>query len=216
MNALLIGILAVVVGLAFTFIGYRLFMILLPLWGAIVGFFFGAHLASVLFGTNFLGDVTSILFAILVAILFAIGAWLWYWLAVAVLAGSVGYGLGLGLMSYLNVTDRTVVFIAAVVLAVIFAIGAIWLALPRYLAIFLTGVGGAFTAVSGAAVLLGAAAVNTLETGNFGALNQLSPIWLIAAVVLAVVGIVYQVWSTSALEPIVYSRYRNPWWRSEA
>jgi uncharacterized protein DUF4203 len=216
MEALLIGILAVVVGLAFTFFGYRLFMILLPLWGAIVGFFFGAHLASVLFGTSFLGGMTSILFGILVAILFAIGAWLWYWLAVAVLAGSVGYGLGLGLMGYLQVTDRTVVFIAAVVLAVIFAIGAIWLALPRYLAIFLTGLGGAFTAVSGAAVVLGAAAVHTLETGNFGALNQLSPIWLIAAVVLAVVGIAYQVWSTSALEPIVYSRYRNPWWRSEA
>jgi hypothetical protein len=216
MDSVLIGILAVVVGLAFTFFGYRLFMILLPLWGAIVGFFFGAHLASVLFGTTFLGDATSILIGVLVAILFAIGAWLWYWLAVAVLAGSVGYGLGLGLMSYLNVTDRTVVFIAAVVVAVIFAIAAIWLSLPRYLAILLTGVGGAFTAVTGAAVVVGAAGLRTLEAGNFGALNQLPSIWLIAAIVLSIVGIVYQVSSTSALESIGYSRYRNPWWRSEA
>jgi hypothetical protein len=58
--------------------------------------------------------------------------------------------------------------------------------------------------------------MRTLEAGNFGALNQLPAIWLIVAIVLTVVGIVYQVWSTTALEPIAYTRYRNPWWRSEA
>jgi hypothetical protein len=213
--AALLGLLAILVGLAFTFFGYRLFLILLPIWGAVVGFLFGANLAEVVFGAKFM-DVTSIVVGILFAILFAIGAYLWYWLAVALLAGSIGYTVGLGLLRYIGATDRTVILVIAIVIAVVFALIAIWLGLPKYLAIFFTGVGGAFTAVTGVGVLIGQIPVSALESGSIGAHvgSNLGVIWLIAAIVLAALGIIYQVWSTSAMEPIGYGNYRNPWRRS--
>jgi hypothetical protein len=210
--ALLIGLVAVLVGLAFTFYGYRLFMVLLPIWGAVIGFFFGANLATALFGSQFL-DATSVIVGIVAALIFAIGSYLWYWLAVAVLAGSIGYTIGLGLMRYTGATDGTLTFIVAVAIGIVFAIVAIWLGLPRYLAIIFTGVGGAFAAVTGFAVLIGRIPVSALESGSIGAHvgSDLGSLWLIAALVLAAIGIVYQVISTSTVEPIVYSRYRNPW-----
>lgn len=214
--ALLIGILAVLVGLAFTFFGYRLFLILLPIWGAVVGFFFGANLAAAVFGRAFLGDVTGILVGVLFAILFAIGAYLWYWIAVALLAGSIGYAIGLGAMRYLAVPDRTLTIIVAIAIAVVFAVIAIWLGLPRYLAIGLTALGGAFTAVSGVALLLGRIPVAALESGSIGAYvgTDLGLIWLFSSIVLAVLGIVYQIRSTAGMDAIAYSKYRNPWRRS--
>lgn len=213
--ALLVAILAIAVGLAFTFFGYRLFLILLPLWGAIIGFFFGAHLASVLLGASFLADAVSIIVGILVAILFALLSYLWYWLAVALLAGSVGYSLGLAVMRLLDVQDRNVQLVAALVVAVLFAIVAIWLGLPRYLAIVLTALGGAFTAISGVGVLIGAIPVRAFEAGAIGAQfdTDLSLILFAAAVVLAGVGIFYQIRSTATIEPIGYSHYRNPFRR---
>ena len=214
--ALLIGLLAVIVGLAFTFLGYRLFLILLPIWGAVVGFLFGANLAEVIFNRPFLADVTSILLGILFAILFAIGSYLWYWIAVALLAGSVGYALGLGIMRYIGNTDRTLDIVVAIVVAILFAIIAIWLGLPKYLAIFLTAVGGAFTAVTGLGVLIGRIPVSALESGSIGAHvgSDLGLIWLIGAIALAAIGIYYQVVSTSAMEAIGYGSYRNPWRRT--
>jgi uncharacterized protein DUF4203 len=214
--ALLIGLLAVVVGLAFTFFGYRLFLILLPIWGAVVGFFFGANLAAVLFGREFLGDATSILVGILVAVLFAIAAYLWYWLAVALLAGSIGYSIGLGVMRYIGATDRTVIIVVAVVVAILFAIAAIWLGLPKYLAILFTSIGGAFAAVTGVGVLIGRIPVSALESGSIGAHvgSDLGLVWLIASLLLAAIGVVYQIMSTSAMEPIGYGSYRNPWRRT--
>ena len=214
--AILIGLLALLVGLAFTFFGYRLFLILLPIWGAVVGFFFGANLAAVLFGREFLGDMTGILVGILFAILFAIGSYLWYWLAVALLAGSFGYTIGLAVMRYVGVTDRTMIIVAAVVVAIVFAIVAIWLGLPKYLAITLTSIGGAFTAVTGVAVLVGRVPVSALESGLIGAPvgSDVSLILFVAAIVLAAIGIFYQLRSTADMERIGYSSYRNPWRRS--
>lgn len=211
--ALLIGLLALLVGLAFTFYGYRLFMVLLPIWGAVIGFFFGAQLATVLFGSQFL-DATSIIVGIVAALVFAIGSYLWYWLAVALLAGSIGYTIGLGLMRYMGATDPTLTLIVAIVVAIVFAIVAIWLGLPKYLAIFFTSVGGAFTAVTGFAVLIGRIPVSALASGSIGAHvgSDLGPLSLIASIVLAVIGVVYQVYSTSTVEPVAYGRYRNPWW----
>jgi hypothetical protein len=214
--ALLIGLLAILVGLAFAFFGYRLFLILLPIYGAVVGFFFGANLAEVIFGRPFLADVTSVLVAILFAVLFAIGSYLWYWIAVALLAGSIGYTIGLGVMRYIGANDRTVIVIVAIVVAILFAIVAIWLGLPKYLAIFFTGVAGAFTAVTGVGVLIGRIPVSALESGSIGAHvgSDLGLIWLIASLVLAGLGIAYQVISTAAMEAIGYGSYRNPWRRT--
>jgi hypothetical protein len=211
-QAIVIGLAALLVGLAFTFVGYRLFLILLPIWGFFVGFFFGAEMVSVIFGTGFLADVTGFVVGFFFALIFAIASYLWYWLAVTVLGASVGYAVGIGLVGFLGITNNFVNVSIGIVFGIVFALVAIWLRLPKYLAIGLTAVGGAFAAVAGLAILVGKLKVADLSTkgSTLGAIQDLSWIWLAVAIVLAVVGVAYQTWSTSAYEVIGYNRYRNP------
>ena len=48
LQAAAIGLLGILIGLAFVFWGFRLFLILLPIWGFFVGFLFGASVVHVL------------------------------------------------------------------------------------------------------------------------------------------------------------------------
>lgn len=209
LQQIVVGLLALLVGLAFTFVGYQLFLILLPVWGFFAGFFFGAEVVSIVFGTGFLADVTGFVVGLIFGVLFAIASYLWYWLAVTVLGASVGYAVGIGVAGFLGITGNFNVVIGILV-AIGFALLAIWLRLPKYLAILLTGIGGAFSAVGGVAVLLGKIPTSAIASGSFGVVTDLSWIWLAAAVILAVIGIAYQTYATSAYEQIGYHRYRNP------
>ena len=46
LQAAAIGLLALLVGLGFVFYGFRLFLILLPIWGFFAGFLFGAAVVT--------------------------------------------------------------------------------------------------------------------------------------------------------------------------
>jgi hypothetical protein len=211
-QALVIGLVAILIGLAFVFAGFRLFMILLPIWGFFAGFFFGAQMVSVIFGTGFLADVTGFVVGFFFALVFAVASYLWYWLAVTILGGSVGYAVGVGLIGFLGISNNFVNVSIGILLGVVFALVAIWLRLPKYLAIAFTSVGGAFAAVAGLAILFGkldAAALGHTGT-TIAAIKELNWLWLAGAIVLTVIGIWYQTRSTQATEEVVYSSFRNP------
>lgn len=64
--------LALLYGLGLTFFGYRLFLFLLPIWGFVFGFVFGAQSLQALLGESFLVSVTSWIVGFVVGALFAI------------------------------------------------------------------------------------------------------------------------------------------------
>ena len=49
-EGLLIGLLAIAIGMAFAFYGFRVFLILLPIWGFFAGFLLGANGVSYILG----------------------------------------------------------------------------------------------------------------------------------------------------------------------
>jgi hypothetical protein len=212
-QAIVIGLLAILVGLAFAFAGFRLFLILLPVWGFFFGWFFGAEMVSTIFGTGFLADVTGIVVGFVFALIFAIASYLWYWLAVTILGGSVGYAVGIGLVGILGISNNFINVVIGLLFAIVFAVAAIWLRLPKYLAIVLTAAGGAFAAIAGLAILFGKLKVADIGTrgSTLGAIQDLNWLWMAAAIILAVIGIVAQTRSTTATEMVVYSDYRNPY-----
>ena len=55
-EGLLLGLLAVAIGLAFAFYGFRVFLILLPIWGFFAGFLLGANGVEYIFGDGLPGD----------------------------------------------------------------------------------------------------------------------------------------------------------------
>jgi hypothetical protein len=92
------GMIGLLFGLVLAFAGYRLFLILLPIWGFFFGFAFGAQAMQMIFGEAFLATVTSWVVGFIVALIFAVLSYLFYIFAVALVAGSLGYSVTVGLL----------------------------------------------------------------------------------------------------------------------
>src|SRR3989440_11753263 len=95
---IIIGLLVVLLGAVFCFVGYRFFRILIAIWGFFAGFNLGAAGMAALFGGGFLGTVTGWVLGIVVGLVIAALAYFFYYFAVVVLGASVGYSIGSGLM----------------------------------------------------------------------------------------------------------------------
>ena len=94
------GLIGILFGLAVSFAGYRLFLVLLPIWGFIFGLVFGAQTMQALLPANFpmFASVTSWVVGFIVGGVFAVLSYLFYMVAVALIAGSLGYSIGVGLL----------------------------------------------------------------------------------------------------------------------
>jgi hypothetical protein len=216
LQAATVGLLGLLIGLGFVFWGFKLFLILLPIWGFFFGFLFGAGVVTALFNDGFLATVTGWVVGFFVGILFAVLAYLFYWFAVVFIGASVGYAIGLGLLAWLgngggNLTGLIFGLAGAAIVAVIVVV----LRVPKYLIILLTSVAGAFAAVAGLGLILNRISLSELSDGHMGAfqaVTDLNWIWPLGAIVLAVVGIVYQMRMTALDEEILMESYRNPGW----
>jgi hypothetical protein len=190
-EGILLGLVALVVGAAFTFYGFRFFLILLPLWGFVIGFAAGAQLLALLFGEGFLATISGWVVGFVFGIGFALISYFWYWAAIVLLAGGVGYEIGLGLMSLVNIDGWLAVAIG-LILAVVFVVGAIALHVPRLMIVVFTAIGGAAILTGGILMVIGTIQPGALNDGILGAILLTNWLWGLVFVVLAVAGAFYQ------------------------
>ena len=112
LEGLLLGALAVGIGLALAFWGFRVFLILLPIWGFFAGFLLGANGVEFIFGDAFLATATGWVVGFLLGLLFAVLAYLYYFVAVILLGGALGYQLTIGLLQWIGFdADGLIAFI---------------------------------------------------------------------------------------------------------
>ena len=189
---LIIAIVAVLVGAAFCFGGYRFFLLLLPLWGFLVGFNVGTDAVSAIFGDGTFATVTSWAIGFVLALVFAVFSYLWYWLAVALLGGSVGYMLGVSAWGLIGNEQGFVALVIGLIVGAIFAIAVLALNVPKLLVIVLSGLGGAATILAGWFVLTGAIPTDQIHWTTVGHEITKNWFWLIVWGVLAAGGIVTQ------------------------
>src|SRR5262245_11365374 len=97
MNVIL-GLVAIVVGLLVAAYGARGFFLLLPLFGFVVGFLLGGQVIAELFGDGLFATVLGWVLGVVVGFVFAVLAGLWWWAAVAILFGGCGYEVGSGVV----------------------------------------------------------------------------------------------------------------------
>jgi hypothetical protein len=186
---LLLGVL----GAAICFLGYRAFLILLPVWGMLSGIWLGIQFGSVFFGDRSIATIASWALGIILGVILAILAyWLFkigFTLVAAVAAGAVAsvvltaFGIEPGFL-YL------VLLIGAMV-----GIGLLIRSYhgDKYAIIVLTALAGADLIVFAFLLLIGAVEMSDLVNGNL-----LSPIirqsWisLAAFLILAGSGVVVQ------------------------
>ncbi len=201
------GLIALLFGLAVCFAGYRLFLLLLPIWGFFFGFAFGAQAIQAIFGEAFLATITSWVVGFIVAVIFAMLAYLFYLAAVAIISFSLGYAATVGLLTALGLPllNGFIAWLFAVVVGVVLVVVVLRFNIQKWIIEFATaflGAGG----IVGVFVLLSSPKVaQVMENPVKFVLNN-SPFWLIVFVVLGIVGFVLQVMHNRSWEAQMYNR----------
>jgi hypothetical protein len=214
LEGLLLGAFAVGIGLAFAFWGFRVFLILLPIWGFFAGFLLGANGVEYIFGDAFLATATGWVVGFLLGLLFAVLSYLYYWVAVILLGGALGYQLTIGLLQWIGFdADGIIAFLLAIVGGAIFAVGFFLLRMPAVLVIVATSITGAAATIAGVAIGLGLIDYQEMSGGIFGvhASSDVGWIGIIAAIALAFAGAIYQARTISDMSAaITADSYMNP------
>ena len=151
-----LGVLAILAGLVFCFSGYLWLRIVLPVWGAFVGFAFGAGLVAGLGGDRFLGEVLGWVVGLAFALLFAVLAYAYFAFAVVIAMTSVGFAVGAGLVVALGVDWSWVAVIVGVLVGAIVCVASILVNLPAVVLTTLSAIGGAIVVVAGLMLVTGA------------------------------------------------------------
>jgi hypothetical protein len=214
-EGLLLGLLALAIGGAFAFWGFRVFLILLPIWGFFVGFLLGANAMAALFpDSGFLLEVSGWVVGFVLGLVFAVLSYLYYWVAVIILGGALGYQLTIGLLQWIGFSgDGLIAFVLALIVGAVFAVGFFVLRMPAVLVIVATAIAGAGAMVAGVAIGLGFVSHDKLDGGIFGAYqgHEFGWIGIIAAIALAFAGAIYQTRSVADMSMAITSeQYMNP------
>jgi hypothetical protein len=194
-------------GLVVVFGGYRLFMVLLPIWGFFFGFGLGAQTLQVLFGVGFMATITSWVVGFIVGAIFAVLSYLFYIVAVALLSGSAGYGLAVGLLTAIGLNFGLIVWLVGIVVGIIVAAAVLIFNIQKYAIIVITALGG-----TSAIILTLLGAFGNLTPAQMAGSPVLVAIqnsiwWLLFFVVVAGAGIVAQIRANRAYEIETYSRW---------
>ena len=214
LEGVLIGILALAIGLALVYRGFRLFMLLLPLIGFIAGFLLGAGLVEHIFGDGFLATLGGWVGGFLFGIVMAVLSYLYYWLAVGVFGGFIGYQLTLGVLAWLGFNESgAVAMFVAFGVALVFGVAFLWLHMPTVLAIVGTALIGAALVVAGIVLALGLAPHEQLTDGILGVYSSEDLGWvgIVALIVLSLGGMVYQARALTPDDSVISpDQFRNP------
>lgn len=193
MQDVVVGILAIVIGGLFCFRGYLAMRVIIPVWGALAGFVFGASLVTTFTDERFLRNITGWLLGLVFALLFAAIAYLYYEISVIIVMASIGFTLGVTAMVALDVTWSWVIILVGVIVAVALAFIAIAADLPTGLLLILTALTGASAVVLGIMLLVGTANTVDFETAVIiDAIDDAWWWWVIYAGI-AIAGIVVQI-----------------------
>jgi hypothetical protein len=196
------AILALIIGVLALVAGYRLFLLLLPIWGFFAGFAMGAHATTLIFGTGFLSTVTSWIIGIVAGLVFAVLSYLIYIVGVALLSAAFGYFLGAGLM-LLFLDPGLIVTLGGLAGAVIMAFVVLGFNIQKPVLEFITSFGGATAVLTGILLLFGRISFEALGENPVRMVLDDSIFWLIVWLVLGLAGFGIQIASNRAyvIEP---------------
>src|SRR5438874_8254917 len=136
---IIIGLLVVLLGALFCFVGYRFFRILIAIWGFFAGFNLGTAAMTSLFNNAFLGTTTGIVLGLVIGVVFALLAYFFYYFAVVLLGATAGYDLGSGFIGAIGLNNPGfIAVIVGVALAVVFALVLLLFNLPKLLILVFT------------------------------------------------------------------------------
>ena len=202
MQDLFVALIAVSVGLVAVFFGYRLFRAVLPVFGFVLGAIVGAQAVNLIFGDGFLSTILSIITAVVVGLVFGVLAYAFWALGVILVIGGMGFAIGSALLPAFGLDADVISWVIGAAVALGFAAAAFVLRLPRAIVTVVTALWGAGATLGGVMVLLQIIEPEELGFGGVDAVVSESFLWLLAFIALAVVGAVFQAFTTAEIDTI--------------
>jgi hypothetical protein len=195
----LIGIAGIIFGIAVALSGLRYFILLLPIWGFIGGFFVGAAFITAVFGDGFLSTALGLIVGLVVGLVFMGISYLYWYFAVLIAAGAAGSILAASLFSSIGVSSAWLIFILGLAGGALFIAGAILIDYPVLLVIVNTAIGGSAIAIGGLLLVIGRMDRDEIGTGAlWQRINDHWLLWLLW-VVASAIGITVQLSTRAAI-----------------
>lgn len=192
MNDLAVGLAAIAIGLLFCFYGAPAMRIVIAIWGAFVGFNLGAGIVAAVWDQGYLSTSAAWFTGFVLALVFAVLAYLFYAVAVLLATMSIGFALGTALMGALGITWNWLIILVAVVAGAALGLVAIATNLPYLLLIVLSSMGGASVTVTGVMLVVG-----VVDTSQFDQSQATVDVphdwwWFALYIALAIAGVLSQ------------------------
>lgn len=166
MGEIIVGLLAVGIGLLFCLAGNVAMRVMFPFIGFFSGFSAGAGLVAQGSGDGFLSTAMGWIIGLCIGLLFALLAYFFYEAAIIIAFAGFGFAIASALLSVLNMDWNWLVIIAGTCLGIVFAIAAFFVQLPVLLLILATSFWGAAVAIYGLMLVFNAASLGDFSTGR--------------------------------------------------
>jgi hypothetical protein len=196
---ILIGIVAIIIGVGVALSGLRYFIMLLPIWAFVGGFLAGAALVTAAFGDGFLSTGLGIVIGLIFGIVFMGISYFYWYFAVLIAAAGAGGVLAASLFSSFGVNSSWLLFIIGLAGSVLFMLGAIYIDYPVMLVIVNTAIAGSAIAIGGFLLVFNKMDRDEIGTGAlWHRINDHWFLWIIWAVGAAI-GMVSQLSGRAAV-----------------
>ena len=200
MEAFYLGLFTILFGAIVGLAGYQLYRVLLPIWGFVAGFVWGAHVVDLALGEGFLGTLTGWGVGIAVGVAGALLAYAFYQAAVAILVGLVGFYVTYAAMLQISAQEGALTTLASLLAAVALGAMVIYFRIPKAILMGLTALVGATTVMGGVLVMSGQIGPDSLGARVVGDIASGSILWSATLAALAVLGVVSQALIDRSLE----------------
>jgi hypothetical protein len=194
LTTILVGIVLLLLGIAFCFYGYKAFMVLLPVVGFIAGFYVGAQAMQIALNEGFLATTLSVVVGLGSGIIGAFASYLFFIFGIIMVSGIVGFAIAAGIMDLFSLDSGCI----ASLIGLASAGGAVWLTvrykLVRYVLIVFTAILGADAIILSLLVFFNRISVEQLASplGTISPILRESPLYIILFVALFGAGVYIQ------------------------
>ena len=192
MADIVLGLFALLAGGFMLFAGQLVLRFVLPIWGFFTGFAVGAGLFAELADERFLGTVLGWVTGLVLALVFAVFAYLYYAVAVILAMSAFGFAIGSGLVVALGIDWNWVAVLVGVVVGAALGLVSVFGNMPMVVLAVVSSIAGAVSVVAGLMLMVGSLDSADFTRSTFTAAIDDGWGWYLLLLALAVIGIVAQ------------------------
>lgn len=194
MQITFISLVIFLVGIAMWLHGYRIFLVLLPVWAFFEGFWLGADITTLVLGSGFLGSAMGWLAGFVLGLIFAVLSYLYYDFAVGIQVAIIGYAIGSGLAAALFGAG-VISALSGAAAALIVLIFTFVFSFQKYIVVAVTSILGSNVVLVSVMLLFGRITLQSMLSTGTTILSVVSAswVWSLMWVILTGIGIWIQI-----------------------